>query len=61
MLSWSLAFFFLALIAAIFGFGGIAAGAAEIGQILFIMFLAIFVVSLVRGLSRRRPPGPPTY
>jgi uncharacterized membrane protein YtjA (UPF0391 family) len=61
MLSWSLAFFFLALLAAIFGFGGIAEGAAEIGQILFIMFLAMFVVSLVRGLSRRRPPRPPIY
>ena len=30
MLRWSLAFFIVAIIAAVFGFGGIAAGATEI-------------------------------
>ena len=42
-----------ALIAAVLGFGGIAAGAAEIAKILFFIFLLLFVVSLVMGLMRR--------
>ena len=38
-----------ALIAALFGFGGIAAGAAGIAKILFVIFLVLFVISLVAG------------
>jgi uncharacterized membrane protein YtjA (UPF0391 family) len=60
MLSWSLLFFILAIIAGVFGFGGISAGFAEIGQLLFFFFLVIFAVSLVWGLvTGRRPPPPP--
>ncbi len=56
MLRWSLIFF---IIAAVFGFGNIAAGAAGIAKILF-FFVVIFVVSLVWGLaSNRRIPPPP--
>ena len=40
---------------ALFGFGGIAAGAAEIAKILFFIFLVLFVVSLVAGTFRRGP------
>jgi uncharacterized membrane protein YtjA (UPF0391 family) len=58
MLTWSLAFLIVAIIAGIFGFGGIAAGATEMAQVLFIIFLAVFVVSLARGLLHRRPPRP---
>jgi uncharacterized membrane protein YtjA (UPF0391 family) len=54
MLSWALTFFVLALIAALFGFGGIAAGAASIGKILFFLFLVLFAVSLIGGLMRGR-------
>jgi len=36
MLHYAVVFFVIALIAALFGFGGIAAGAAGIAQILFI-------------------------
>jgi uncharacterized membrane protein YtjA (UPF0391 family) len=53
MLHYALVFFVVALIAAVFGFGGIAAGAAEIAKILFFIFLILFVVSLVTGLFRR--------
>ena len=105
MLSWALAFFIVALIAAIFGFSGIAGGtciakfsavappnfacpegwtckplfptqppasfvcpegwsctvqqlpacggAAEIAKILFVVFVVLFLVSLVAGLLRR--------
>lgn len=55
MLSWALTFFVLALVAALFGFGGIAAGAASIAQILFFIFLVLFIVSLITGGIRRRP------
>jgi len=53
MLHYAVVFFVIALIAALFGFGGIAAGAAEIAQVLFFIFLVLFVVSLVVGLFRR--------
>jgi uncharacterized membrane protein YtjA (UPF0391 family) len=56
MLSWAIAFFIIAIIAAIFGFGGIASGAAGIAKILFFLFLLAFVVSLVMGLMRGRGP-----
>ena len=58
MLSWSLAFFIVAIIAAVFGFGGIASGAEEIARVCFFFFLVIFAVSLVYGLvTGRRPPS----
>ena len=53
MLHYALVFFVIATVAAIFGFGGIAAGAVEIAKILFFIFLILFVVSLVMGLVRR--------
>lgn len=56
MLNYAVVFFIIALVAAIFGFGGIAAGAVEISKILFFLFLilavATFVVNLVRGGRR---------
>jgi len=56
MLSWAVAFFILAIIAAVFGFGGIAAGASSIAQILFVLFLVLFVISLITGGMRGRDP-----
>lgn len=56
MLSWALAFFVIAIIAAVFGFGGIASGAAEIAKLLFFLFVVLFVVSLIVGLMRGRGP-----
>jgi uncharacterized membrane protein YtjA (UPF0391 family) len=53
MLKWALIFLVVALVAAVLGFGGIATGAADIARILFVLFLAVFVVSLVIGLVRR--------
>jgi uncharacterized membrane protein YtjA (UPF0391 family) len=46
-------FFVIALVAAVFGFGGIAAGAVEIAKILFFLFLVMFIVTLAMGLIRR--------
>jgi uncharacterized membrane protein YtjA (UPF0391 family) len=55
MLYYAALFFVIALVAALFGFGGIAAGAAEIAKILFFVFLVLFVVSLIAGTLRRGP------
>ncbi len=54
MLNWSLTFLVLALIAAAFGFTGIAASAAGIAKILFFVFLVALVVSFLAG--RRTTP-----
>ncbi|TPE63965.1 DUF1328 domain-containing protein [Sandaracinobacter neustonicus] len=53
MLGWALGFLVIALLAALFGFGGIASASAGIAQILFFIFIIMFVVSLVIGLVRR--------
>jgi uncharacterized membrane protein YtjA (UPF0391 family) len=53
MLRYAVMFFVIALIAAVFGFSGIAAGAAGIGKILFFGFLIVAVLALVAGLLRR--------
>jgi uncharacterized membrane protein YtjA (UPF0391 family) len=47
-------FFVVALVAALFGFGGIASASAGIAQILFFLFLVLFVASLIAGVVRRR-------
>jgi uncharacterized membrane protein YtjA (UPF0391 family) len=56
MLNYAIAFFLIAIVAAVFGFGGIAAGAAEIAKILFFVFLVLFVGSLIWGLLNKRNP-----
>jgi uncharacterized membrane protein YtjA (UPF0391 family) len=53
MLNWSISFFVLALVAALFGFTGIAAGSMGIARVLFFLFLVLFVVSLFTGGLRR--------
>ncbi|MBV5263803.1 DUF1328 domain-containing protein [Pinisolibacter aquiterrae] len=47
MLHWSLVFLVVALIAAVFGFTGIAATSAGIARILFGVFLILFLISFV--------------
>jgi uncharacterized membrane protein YtjA (UPF0391 family) len=51
MLRWSVIFFIIAIIAAIFGFGGIAEGAADIAKVLFFIFIALFVIAIIAGAS----------
>jgi uncharacterized membrane protein YtjA (UPF0391 family) len=60
MLGWALTFLIVAIIAAIFGFGGIATTAAGIAQILFVIFIVLFLASMIYHLvsGRRRPPLP---
>lgn len=49
MLQAAIIFLVIALAAALFGFGGIAGAAAGIAQILFWVFLVLFVLTLIFG------------
>lgn len=53
MLHYAAVFLVIALVAALFGFGGIAASAVGIAQILFYIFLALALISLLSGLLRK--------
>jgi uncharacterized membrane protein YtjA (UPF0391 family) len=55
LLSWALVFLIIAIIAAVFGFGVLAAASAGIAKILFFIFIAVFVVTLLAHLMRRGP------
>jgi uncharacterized membrane protein YtjA (UPF0391 family) len=52
MLGWAIGFLLVALLAAVFGFGGIASASAGIAKILFFVFLVLFLVSIVLNLTR---------
>jgi uncharacterized membrane protein YtjA (UPF0391 family) len=54
MLRWAVAFFIVAIVAAIFGFGDIAAAATGVAKILFYVFLILFLISLISGVTLRR-------
>jgi len=59
MLSWIITFFLLAVIAAVFGFGGLAGTFASIAQFLAGLFVILFIASLIYSLiSGRSPPTP---
>ena len=44
----------IALIAALFGFGVIASGAASVAKILFFIFIVLFIITLITGRSPRK-------
>jgi uncharacterized membrane protein YtjA (UPF0391 family) len=52
MLYYAVVFFVIALIAAVLGFGGIAASAAWIARLLFVVFLIGAIITFLLG---RRP------
>ena len=52
MLHWAAIFFVIAIVAAVFGFGGIAVESAWIAKILFGVFVVMAILSLIVG---RRP------
>ena len=54
MLHYAAVFFVIAIIAALFGFTGLAVGAASIAKILFFVFLIGALVTLLMGAFRRR-------
>jgi uncharacterized membrane protein YtjA (UPF0391 family) len=56
MLSWALTFLIIALIAGVLGFVGIAGTAEWIAKVLFVIFLALFLVSLISAGGYESPP-----
>jgi uncharacterized membrane protein YtjA (UPF0391 family) len=50
MLRLALFFFVISLVAAVFGFTGVAAASAELARLLFFIAITIFLVLLVAGL-----------
>jgi uncharacterized membrane protein YtjA (UPF0391 family) len=59
LLRWALLFLVVAVIAAVFGFGNVAAGATEVAKVLFYIFLAICVILLIAGaVTYRAVAGP---
>ena len=51
LLKWAAIFFVIALIAAAFGFTGVAEGAADIAKVLFYLFLAICIIFIIAGIA----------
>ena len=56
MLRWALLFFIVAIVAAVFGFGGIAAAATDVARVLFYVFIVLFVRALIFGRRGKRLP-----
>ena len=53
MISWAVTFLIIAIIAALFGFSGIAGTAVNIAWILFVVGLVLALIFFIAG---RRPP-----
>jgi uncharacterized membrane protein YtjA (UPF0391 family) len=56
MLRWAILFLIVAIIAGVFGFGGISVAATDIARLLFVVFLVLFVIALVAGRRITSPP-----
>ena len=54
MFYWAAVFFIIALIVGFMNFGGVVVGASTVAQVLFFIFLVLFLVSLTSGLFHRR-------
>ena len=54
MLHYAVVFLVIALIAALFGFGGIAAGAVSIAKILFFVFIILAIAIFIFGSLKKR-------
>jgi uncharacterized membrane protein YtjA (UPF0391 family) len=52
MLYWALMFLLVAILAAVFGFTGVALAAAGIAKLLFFVFLVLFVITFATHLTR---------
>ncbi len=59
MLRWAITFLVLALIAALFGFTGVAVISMEMARILFGVFIILFLVTAVLHLFSGKSPPPP--
>lgn len=59
MLNYVITFFILAVLAAVFGFGGLAADFADIAKFLAGIFVLLFVVSLIYSVVTGHRANPP--
>ncbi len=59
MLNWIITFFVMAVLAAILGFGGLAADFAGIARFLAFVFVVLFVASLVYSMVTGKRANPP--
>jgi uncharacterized membrane protein YtjA (UPF0391 family) len=55
LLYWAVVFLIIAVVAALFGFGGVAGTAMEGAKIIFWIAVVLFVISLLFGFMRRGP------
>ena len=60
MLNYVITFFVLAVLAAFLGFGGLATSFAEIAKFLALLFVVLFVASLVYSVITGRQPNTPS-
>ena len=51
LLKWALFFLLISIIAGLFGFTGISVASADVARLLFYIFVVIFIVLLVLGLT----------
>jgi uncharacterized membrane protein YtjA (UPF0391 family) len=57
MLRWALIFLVIGLIAGVLGFTGVAGASIAIAKTLFFIFMVIFLVLLIAGLTVARRAG----
>lgn len=57
MIGWALTFLLVAIVAAVFGFGGLAGTAIEVAKLVFFVAIVLFAISAVLGLLRGRSPS----
>ena len=51
LLKWALVFFLISVVAGLFGFTDISVATADVARFLFYVFVVIFLVLLVLGLT----------
>jgi uncharacterized membrane protein YtjA (UPF0391 family) len=59
MLSWIITFFLLAVLASVLGFGGLAGTFGSVAQFLAMVFVVLFVASLIYSLVSGKRANPP--
>ena len=59
MLNWVITFFILAVLAALLGFGGLAGTFSQIAQFLAVLFVVLFIASLIFGMVTGKRANPP--
>jgi len=56
LLYWAVLFLIIGIVAAVFGFGGVAGTAIAGARILFWVAIALFIIALIGGFVRRGGP-----